>query len=434
MQRESRSVMAVDEPARQQPGAGRSAAPDGVHEGPRMVAQREQIRQLFGQTAQLPVSAAPCATAVQRRVYEATVNRASDTVRMSPHGSILHGEVYRRLGIGEFVRVDDQDKWRSRRGATTTVPSTRWLGVRRLGMDNVSGARVYVHDGVIGEASELESRYVGKALVLQDRHRAEVDREVHRICTLLEIDRAEEMMPTNPAHVVLYFAWLAKIGELLSTLFPGLQHFVSERIGEIAPAPSAEQLNENSAEGMALDRALIEPINVRLKVWAKVLAGDGSEVIESLIDGSGGGLHLGEAMQNVRSGRTDLLRTVADYLRLGQRAIDKALAHNDKAWTLELRKTLESVSGCYAAQAQAVERVQPRKKDEKPFDPKYKDWKPSASEVPYMALVKMGKEVESIDDLQIGDLVSSGYVNPGFMYEVVEKTDGEVRLKVLPLK
>jgi len=431
MQREGRKVKAADEPARQPSAAKRSPAQDGIHTGPRMLAQREQIRRLFGDTAQLRSCAMPDPATVQRRVYEATVNRASDAVRMSPQGSILHGEVYHRLGIGEFVRVDDQDKWRSRRGTTAaaTASSNRWLGVRRLGTVDVSGVPVYVNDGVIEEASELESHYIGKALVLQDRHRAEVDREVDRICTLLELDRTNELMPSNPAHVVLYFAWLAKIGDHLSTLFPGLQAFVSQRIGEIAATPSTEQLNENSVEGMALDRALIEPINVRLKVWAKMLAGDGSEVIESLIDGSGGGLHMGEAMQNVQSGRTHLLHTVADYLRLGQRAIDRALAHNDKAWTLELRKTLESVSGCYAAQAQAVERVQPRKEEEKLFDPKYKDWALSAGEVGTMGLVKKGKDVESIDDLQVGDLVSSEYVNVGFMYEVVAKTDDGVKLQ-----
>jgi hypothetical protein len=389
-----------------------------------MVAQRRQIQKLFGEGVQ------PHAP-LQRRVYEAVVDRTSEAVKMSPEGSILEGAVVRQLGIGDFVRVDDEDKWRSLRGASKTEPTARWLGARRLGMIDVTGQSVYVPDRYLSEADELESRYIGSALDLKQRYGAEVSHEVDRICSALDIDRIHEFSSSSVAHVVLYFAWLAKIGENLSTLFPSLQGYVCGLIDQHASAPSQEQLNEDSVEGMELDRALIEPINKRLKVWAKVLAGDGSEVIESLIDGLGGNVHMGAALESVKTGQADLLQTIANYLRIGQRAIEKALAHNDSVWTLELKSTLESVGGCYAAQAQMVERVQPKKAEEKPVDVKLKDWTLRAGEVPSMGLYKGDDEVESIDDLKSGDIVRSIYVNTSLTYQIVRKTEKSLELKAV---
>jgi hypothetical protein len=182
---------------------------------------------------------------------------------------------------------------------------------------------------------------------------------------------------------------------------------------------------------MQLDRALIEPINQRLKVWAKVLANDGNEVIESLIDGIGGNPKMAVALEGVKSRQFNLLQTIADYLRLGQRAIDKALAHNDEAWTLELKSTLESVSGCYAAQAQKVEWVQPKKAEEKPIDATLMDCTVSARDVGAMELCKGSVQVGSIADLEPNDIVTSIYLNDGLPYRVVSKTKECVVLKAV---
>lgn len=424
MQRVCKPTRSSDETRRARSVAEPSPAPDHFHGGPRMLAQRKQIQKLFGDGAQPPVP-------VQRRVYEAVVDRQSEAVKMSPEGSILDGKVVRQLGIGDFVRVDDEDKWRSLRGANEAAPTARWLGARRLGTDDVTGMSVYVPDRHLSEANELESRYIGSALALRQRYGAQVSDEVDRICAALGIDRANELASWSPSHVVLYFAWMAKIGENLSTLFPSLQAHVCGLIDRHASEPSQDQLNEDSTEGMQLDRALIEPINQRLKVWAKVLANDGNEVIESLIDGIGGNPKMAVALEGVKSGQFNLLQTIAEYLRLGQRAIEKALAHNDEAWTLELKSTLESVSGCYAAQAQKVEWVQPKKAEEKPIDATLRDWTLRAGDVGSMGLYKGTVEVDSIADLEPGDIVTSIYVNVGLTYRVVSKTKECVVLKAV---
>lgn len=378
-------------------------------EGPRLQAQRQLIQGLFGHP-------------VQRRVYEATVTRPSEAVAMNSEGSIHDGRLWRDLQMGEYLRVDDADAWRSSRGIDSKEVPRPWLGLRRLGTQALTDARVYVPQRDIQAASETESLQVGEALQIGKDFGDEVNQEVERICKALNLERKDERLPSSPAHVVLYFAWLAKIGERLGHLMPELQDFVAQRIERLVPEPSEEQLNEDTEQGMALDRNLIEPINQRLKVWAMVLSGDGNEVLESLIDASGGGLHLGPAMQGVLSRDTRLQQTVGDYLRLGLSAINSALSKMDPLWTKELRSTLESVSGCYAAQAQAVERVQPKKADDKPFDPNYQVWKLPANEVGYMGLDKKGVEVERMDDVEVGDLLTSAYINPGFDYRVTAKS------------
>lgn len=369
---------------------------------------------------QAPASSAP---PVQRRVYEAVVNRPTEAVQVDPQGSIVNGTVYRNLGLGEYVRLDDADKWRSRRESTSLVPYTRWYGARRLGTTTVAGMHVYVRDQHVQEATESQGQQVDEALLLEHRFGAEVEAEVDRICHALGIDRSPNPSRSSVEHVIKYFAWLAQIGTRLGEIYPKLHASVATTIEDLAANATEEQLNENSVEGMALDRSLVEAVNQRLKVWVMVLTSDTNEVVESLIDATGRGT-LPDAITSVTSDNLDLVQTVGNYLRLGKEAIDKALAHNEEKWTLALKSTLDSISGCYAAQAQAVERVQPIQQDEHVFDPSYDRWEIKGSELGSMGIQKGDEDIENLENLKVGDVVKSLYVNPDYTY-TVESISGE---------
>jgi hypothetical protein len=366
---------------------------------------------------------------VQLRQTRGTVERTSDAVEMDREGSIYGGTVYQTLHLGARVLFDDADKWRSRRDVNAKQPGkTRWYRLLRVNVTDLSGRRIYVKDNAVAETTDpIGLEWEQRALFLEGELGPAVEREVTRICEHLGVERVANPDLGSVEKIIRYFTWLAAIGNNLGRIFGDLNAFVSREIKKHAAAPSQDQLNENSAAGMALDRALVEEINKRLKVLTAVLAADTNEVLESLIDALGGGVHLGPAIAAVQTGSANLTNTLSDYLRLGYRAMQKAMGHNEASWNKALTDALESASGCYAAQAQAIERAQPREEiaAAKVFDPKYATWTPSKSDLSYMDATKDGKELDDkgIAELKPGDVIASSMVNPGYSYRV-EKIEG----------
>ena len=113
---------------------------DNINSSPRMVAQRQQLRSLFGQAAQLPGPGAESGQPIQRVERKAEVTWAiTHLVREQDHGrgeSLFgeggdwrSGEVspddLGQLSRGQLIIVDDEAVFMSRRGANQEDPSRR---------------------------------------------------------------------------------------------------------------------------------------------------------------------------------------------------------------------------------------------------------------------------------------------------------------------
>jgi len=416
-----------------------------INSRPKQVVKREQIDDQFGgvdvSSIRQPDSsqemdkreASKSTGFIQLKKFEAKVSRESEAVDMSHDGSILNGQIYKKLTLGELLKVDDDDKWRSRRGRKSESDErTRWLRALRIGLTDLSGSQVYVWDSAVEEADELETRYIPFALEIHQQFGTLVEEKIEHICSQLGIVRVQNAQVDTVEQAIKYFSWMATIGANLGEIYPNLNGFVQGEIKRLASNPSDEQLNENSVEGMALDRALIEAINKRLSVLTMVLADGGIEVVESLIDASNTS-SLRQAIQGVGNGEIDLVETLGNYLQLGMQGIEKAMGHNEMGWNQALTEALKFVQGCYAAQAQALERIQPQvdaTNTELVFDPDYDVWELKLSELSMMIDNVNGVETgEPV--VKVGDRVSSPYVNVGFSYKVTEKTSTNVKLKAI---
>jgi len=416
-----------------------------INNSPKQLSQRAQmegqsggvdvsnIRQSDSLQEMSKMEASKSAGFIQLKKIEAMVSRESEAVEMSHDGSILEGQVYKNLTLGELLKVDDDDKWRSRRRRKSESDErTRWFRALRIGLTDLSGSQIYVWDRAVEEADELETRYIPFALELHQEYGSLVEDKVDSICSQLGVERAKNAKVDTVERAIKYFAWMATIGAKLGEIYPNLNGFVQGEIKRLASSPSDEQLNENSVEGMALDRALIEEINKRLKVLTMVLADGGIEVVESLIDASNAS-SLKLAIQGVGKGEIDLVETLGNYLQLGMQAIEKAMGHDEMGWNRALTEALKFVQGCYAAQAQALERIQPQVEEtnaELVFDPDYDVWELTLSELSMMIDNVNGVETEE-PVVTVGDTVSSPYVNVGFSYKVTEKTSTNVKLKAI---
>lgn len=354
---------------------------------------------------------------------------------MDGDGSIHGGTLVRLLDSGEILRVDDDDKWRSSRDAPSPDEPTRWYGVRRLGFTDVTGQRIYVRDDRIEALDEQEDRDAGAALHVQAIYGAEVAAEVERMCQTLGIEQQVGTRIDTRIQAIRCFAWAAKIGDLLPELMGDLQARVQLEIRKRQPKATADELNENTADGMLFDRQLIEPINRSLKTLMMVLTGFTHEMLESLIDasgGSGGDSHLPGVMEGVMSDRIVLVDTLKRYLQFGREAMLRALRHGEASWNKALLSTLDALGGCFAAQAQQLESVQPAEQLAAPLmDPAYKEWTVDGSVLGSMGIQQDGEDIASLKELDPSKPVRSQWVNPDFDYRIVKITDTEVRLQVV---
>jgi hypothetical protein len=374
---------------------------------------------------------------VQLKIIRGMVERSSDAVEMNKEGSIYAGKIYKKLQLGEFAIIDDADKWRSLRDVgPQALNGTRWFRILCIGTTDLSDRKIYVKDNAVAETTDqVTLLWEETALQINKILGPAVEMEVDGICNQLGVERAKGPDLGSVEKIIRYFTWLAAIGENLGRIFGDLNAFVSEEIKKYASSPSDEELNENSDAGRALDRALIEEINKRLKVLTGVLASDISEVVESLIDALGGNTNLKGAISSVLKGERNLTKTLGEYLMLGKKGMEKAMGHQDASWNKALTSALESASGCYAAQAQAIERTQPREEvsSTMAFDPKFENWTISKKDLSYMDPKKDGQDLDDdgIADLKVGDRIKSGMVNPGYFYQVVQIDGNNIALKAI---